>query len=176
MKKHPEERSAKIELVPATPEHAPILENLLELYIHDFSEFLDIEIGSDGRFGYKHLSSYWADLTRHAFLIRVDSRLAGFVLVKTEPAAPGREAVWDLAEFFTLRRYRNRGIGTRAAHAVWNLLPGPWQVRVMESNTQAHHFWSTAISRYCGKSMNFASLEKDGQRWRVFTFESRHAE
>ncbi len=50
--------SAQIELIPATLEQQPLLANLLELYIHDFSEFHDVELGPDGRFGYRNLPLY----------------------------------------------------------------------------------------------------------------------
>jgi len=49
--------TARIEVIAAGPDQEPILANLLELYIHDFSEFLDIQLGPDGRFGYPHLLS-----------------------------------------------------------------------------------------------------------------------
>ena len=51
--------TSRIRVVPATRDQEPILANLLELYIHDFSEILPIELGQDGRFGYKNLSEYW---------------------------------------------------------------------------------------------------------------------
>ena len=70
-----------VELLPTTREHEPILANLLELYIHDFSEQLAIPLGPDGRFGYPDLPAYWHEPGRHAFLVR-DGALAGFVLVK----------------------------------------------------------------------------------------------
>ena len=44
-----------IEVVPALAEQQPILDNLLELYAHDFSEFHEIQIGADGKFGYDRL-------------------------------------------------------------------------------------------------------------------------
>jgi hypothetical protein len=47
--------SVKVEIIPALEEQEPILANLLELYAHDFSEFIDLKLGADGRFGYKHL-------------------------------------------------------------------------------------------------------------------------
>lgn len=163
----------KIELAPATRKQQPILANLLELYIHEFSEFLDIDIGPDGRFGYKHLPLYWTEPTRQPFLIRIDGKLAGFAFVKQGSAISGKETVWDMAEFFILRGHRRRGIGTKVAHNVWNLFPGQWEVRVMESNVQAHPFWTRAISSFTGKPISPASMEKDGQLWRVFSFESR---
>ncbi|HSE21540.1 MAG TPA: hypothetical protein VLB68_07760 [Pyrinomonadaceae bacterium] len=47
----PEQPSVQIEVIPATSEQRPILANLFELYAHDFSEFYDLELGADGRFG-----------------------------------------------------------------------------------------------------------------------------
>lgn len=45
-----------VELIRAGAEHQSALENLLELYIHDFSELVPIDVGDDGRYGYKSLS------------------------------------------------------------------------------------------------------------------------
>jgi len=62
--------SAQIEISPATLEQAPILANLLELYAHDFSEFHDVQLGADGRFGNSSLSLYWSQPDRHPFWSR----------------------------------------------------------------------------------------------------------
>jgi hypothetical protein len=51
MTTHLEGPSADIELVSAAAEQEPIVANLLELYGHDFSEFLDLALGSDGKMG-----------------------------------------------------------------------------------------------------------------------------
>src|SRR5271170_6730931 len=111
--------SPRVELLEATSEHEPILANLLELYMHDFSEFLDLDIGEDGRFGYPSLPLYWSESGRHPFLIRADGKPAGFALVKNVPGVSGSGAVWDMAEFFVLRGYRRRGVGKLAAHELW---------------------------------------------------------
>src|ERR1700722_11317446 len=123
-----------IEVIPATPEQEPILANLLELYMHDFSEFLDLELGPDGRFGYSNLSLYRLQPNRYPFLVRVNGRLAGLILVKRGSEISGNTAVWDMAEFFVVRGYRRLGIGTAIAREVWKRFPGRWEVRVMESN------------------------------------------
>jgi len=120
-----------IELVPAGPEQESILSNLLELYAHDFSEFLGLDLGADGRFGYPDLPLYWSEAHRYPFLIKVDVRLAGLVLVKRG------STVWDVAEFFVVRAYRRKGVGIKIAHDVWRRFPGHWEVRVIESNHTA---------------------------------------
>ena len=132
MAEYPQRPLTHIELVPAAPDQESVLANLLELYAHDFSEFRYLELGADGKFGYSGLPLYWAENGRHPFLVRVDGKLAGLVLVKRGSEVSGAETVWDMAEFFVLRGYRRRGIGTQIAHEVWRRFPGAWEVRVME--------------------------------------------
>jgi predicted acetyltransferase len=166
---------AHIELQPAQYDDAPTLLNLLELYSHDFSEFCRVDIGEDGRFGYKSLPLYWSESGRHAFLIRVDGRLAGMALVKRSSEFSGDSTVWDLAEFFVLRGCRRQGVGTRAAHQLWRHFPGSWQVRVMQSNPVAHSFWERAISDFIRRPAHSVLLEKDGGHWHRFSFESEQS-
>ncbi len=163
---------AHIELVPATPDQQPILANLLELYIHDFSEIHHVELGPDGRFGYKNLPLYWLEPHRHPFLIRLNDKLAGLILIKRGSEISGDETVWDMAEFFILRGYRRRGVGTEIAHEVWKRFPGQWEIRVMESNHAASHFWQHAITEFVGRPIQPALIEKNGRQWHLFSFES----
>ncbi len=162
----------RVTVIPAVSRQEPVLANLLQLYAHDFSEFHDVELENDGRFCYQQLPLYWREPNRHPFLVRVDDKLAGFVLVKQGSEISVNESAWDIAEFFVLRAYRRRGVGTQAAHAIWRRFPGPWEVRVIESNHPARLFWQRAISSFTGFTIPASQLEKDGQRWSVFTFQS----
>lgn len=161
-----------LELIPATPEQQPILANLFQLYAHDFSGFYDVELGPDGRYIYTPLPLYWSEPTRHPFLIKVDGELAGFALVKRGSEVSGDSAVWDLAEFFVIRKHRRRGVGTRIAHQVWKQFPGPWQVRVLQLNDSAKPFWARAIAQFIGTPIEPVAFEKEGDWWNVFSFES----
>jgi predicted acetyltransferase len=172
MTEHAEKPPARLEFLSATRDHQPILANLLELYIHDFSEFLNVVPGPDGRFGYPRLPLYWSDPSRHPFLVKVDGQWAGFALVKQGSEVSDNADVWDIAEFFVLRGYRRQGIGTQIAKELWRRLPGPWEVRVMASNIPARGFWAAAIASFTGKSIHPVRLEKDGERWNVFSFAS----
>ena len=159
-----------IEVIRATAEQEAILANLLELYAHDFSEFHKIELGEDGRFGYPDLPLYWREPDRHPFVVRVDGKLAGLVLVKADS-----RKVWDMAEFFIVRGYRRSGVGTQVAHEVWRRFPGPWEVRVMEKNHSAGQFWERAIGAFTGETARLDRVEKGGQPWHAFSFESNGA-
>src|SRR5271170_3471900 len=162
-----------VEVLAATREQEPILANLLELYVHDFSQFLDLHMGEDGRFGYPSLPLYWSEPGRYPFLIRMDGKLAGLALVKKGSEGSGRDAVWDMAEFFVLRGRRGRGVGSLAAYDVWRRLPGPWEVRVMQRNVPARHFWAQAISTFAGEVIQPVRIEKNGEPWDLFSFQSR---
>jgi predicted acetyltransferase len=153
-------------LTAARPDEQSVLANLLELYAHDFSEFFEIELRDDGRFGYSHLPLYWTEPDRHAFLLRVDGNLAGFALVRQ------MDGCWDLAEFFIARRYRRQGFGMAAAHELWRRFRGPWTVRVMEANTAGCKFWDRAVAEFKGESIPPQRLEKSGRFWNVYSFDS----
>jgi predicted acetyltransferase len=161
-----DDMSAQVQVIPATVDQMPIVANLLQLYAHDFSEFLDLELGPDGKFDYPSLPLYWTDPNRYPFLVRIEGQLAGFVLVKREAS------IWDMAEFFVIRGYRRRGIGTTIAHDIWRRCPGLWEVRVMELNQSALQFWQRAISVFMGKAIRPIHIEKVGKSWKVFSFES----
>lgn len=162
-----------LELIPAERHQESILANLLELYIHDFSEFHSCELGEDGRFGYTKLSLYWNVPGRRPFLVRVDGKLAGFALVASGPDVSGRQRVWDMAEFFVLRQYRRRGLGTNVAHMIWKQFPGPWEVRVMRANVPAQRFWENAISKFTGDASRTLHIEREDGVWQVFSFTSK---
>ena len=144
----------------------PIVDNLLQLYAHDFSEFHHVELDPRGRFNYAPLPLYWSDPTRHPFLVKMDTRLAGFVLVQRH------DNIWDMVEFFVLRGFRRRGAGTAIAHEVWKRLPGRWEVRVMQANQAALPFWERAIAAFTGRRIKPIGIEKDGNYWQVFRFDS----
>lgn len=164
-----------VEIIPALPEQEPILANLLELYAHDFSEFLDLRLGADGRYGYDRLPLYWTDSNRYPFLIRADGQLAGFAFVRRGSEISSDADVWDMAEFFIVRGFRRLGLGVKAAHEIWRRFPGNWEVRVIDRNLRAKKFWARAINEFLGKTIEPVLLDKDGKGSTVFSFESNRA-
>ena len=165
-----------VDLQPATPEQAPALENLFELYAYDLSAAFELEVGEDGRFGAGRLARYWSEPERSfAFLIRVGGALAGFALATRGSPATSDPTDLDVAEFFVLRRYRRSGVGRRAAGALWDRLPGHWIVRVAERNRDARPFWTRTISDYAQRHFTEAQTTVGGKSWIVFAFDSTAA-
>jgi hypothetical protein len=94
--------------------------------------------------------------------MQMDKRTAQFVLQL------GKSAFFR--QYFLLRCYRRWGVGTEAARQIWNRLPGPWEVRVMDGNKGAYQFWAHAIKTAPGQEISPVQVEIASRYWHVFTF------
>ena len=137
-----------IELIIATLDQKSIVANLLELYAYDFTQYCNFDLGDDGFYGYEHLDLYWIDPKRIPYLIKVDGKWAGLVLIQQGSHLNTDSTPWDIAEFFIMSRYRRQGLGTDVAHQLWNKYQGHWQVRVLEGNPRACLFWHKTIQSF----------------------------
>lgn len=164
-----------IELLSATIEDRPVLSNLYQLYIHDFTDFVHLELGDDGRFGYDPLSPYWSEPNRFPFLVRLDGKLAGFALVKKGSDFSGNAEAWDMADFFVVRGARGQGVGYKVAEKIWRRFPGSWEVRVMFTNAPALAFWTKAVCRFTGQNLKPVEVTKGEATRYLFNFESKGA-
>lgn len=136
--------SVTIELV--SQESRPVLENLLQLYMHDLSEFRGSVPDRHGRFGGdSRYASYFTDPDRCAYLVCHLSQPSGFALVRglSEP----RRVVGG---FFIVRALRRHGLGRDAARALLRRHPGPWEIAFQEENPRAATFWRGVASDLLG--------------------------
>ncbi|MEM7362792.1 MAG: GNAT family N-acetyltransferase [Pseudomonadota bacterium] len=137
-----------LEIRVATEQQRPILERLLQLYLHDLSEFTREEAGDHVTFEYDILIRYWREDGRYPRLFYEGENPCGFALVRTLPSDNPRVRTYQMAEFFVMRAYRGTGIGQRAARMLFDAFPGEWQVAQEEENTGATVFWRRVIDRY----------------------------
>ncbi len=134
----------KIELIEANArEHGALFENLLNLYFYDFAEILGYDIGADG--SYLQNPHAWGIPDEVVYLLYVDELPAGFAIIGQGSEIDGRKDVWDMHEFFVIRRHRRNGVGSWLAREVWRKHPGTWDVRVVKPNTGALAFWEGII-------------------------------
>jgi predicted acetyltransferase len=135
--------------VSAAPDGFAVVWNLFAYYIHDMSEFADLDVDDDGAFAIPaSLAGYWEGpdaSERFPFLIRADGRLAGFALIRRIAVSP---VTYDMGEFFILRKYRRTGIGRAAARELFDQFAGAWQVRELPANTSAQAFWRRIVEEY----------------------------
>lgn len=151
-----------IEVVSAAESDKAVLRRLMQLYQYDFSEREGTDVDSHGVFDYRWLDNYWTEESRHPFLIRVDGNWAGFTLVN-EYTRVARSPARSIAEFFVMRKYRRKGIGTRVASEMFGMFPGRWEVCETADNKEAQAFWRAAISSQVGES--YEEIELSDDRW-----------
>jgi len=138
-------------------EEKHILQNLLELYQYDLSEFNDNKVNDSGAFGYKYLDHYWTEEGRFGFFIKVKEKLAGFVLVRIFDEEDKK--INSIAEFFIMNKYRKQGIGKEIAFKIFDKFTGLWNVAQEKENISAQNFWRKIIAEYTDN--NFKEVQKD---------------
>lgn len=152
-----------VSLTPVVAATRPALENLMQLYVHDWSELLPLDLDSQGRFAAPPLDAYFVEPDHHALFIQDDGKLAGFALVVARSRLTGTPGVHDMAEFFVTRGRRRRGVGAAAAAAVFARFAGAWEVRQRDENEVATAFWRRAIARFTGG--RYQETRWSDERW-----------
>ncbi|MEM8546008.1 MAG: GNAT family N-acetyltransferase, partial [Cyanobacteria bacterium P01_H01_bin.119] len=123
------------------------LQHLLQLYLHDESEFSGRSVNQQGLFHYPYLDLYWSEPGRFPFLIYTEKALAGFALIRNL-APPADKALWQMAEFFIVRKYRRRGMGQAVAHQLFDRFGGNWQIKPIRGSLAAQRFWQRVTADY----------------------------
>lgn len=157
----------------AGADEAPVLRNLLQLYLYDVAEFEPTAMGPDGLFEYRDLDRYWHEPGHVPFLASFSGRPAGFALVSEHSVLdPNAAGIRTVSDFFVTRAQRRLRLGTHLALEVFRRLPGRWEVRVPAANLPAQAFWRKVIAEYTAG--RFVELELDDQRWRgpIQTFDN----
>lgn len=156
-----------IDVRPAQVEERRAIENLIQLYTHDFSEnWAETEWGDvdeHGRFAPYPLDAYWQDGSHTPLLIRGSGRIVGFALLNDKSHTGGR-VDQNVAEFFILRKYRRGGIGTSAAHAMFAQFQGIWEAAVARKNIAALQFWKRAIQG-CPVFLGMSEIDVQSAEW-----------
>ncbi|WP_191565568.1 GNAT family N-acetyltransferase [Metabacillus idriensis] len=140
-----------------------IVENLLQYYFYDFTEFNSAKVNEQGRFNdYPYFENYWTEEGRFPYLVKVNGEYAGFVLVRYD--APGD--YFSIAEFFIMKKFRRSGLGKNIAQDIFRLHKGKWEVLQIEKNISAQVFWKKVIREFTAG--HFIEREENGNRVQEF--------
>lgn len=169
--------TSRVNLERGDPSQREVLANLVQLYIHDFNDFLvadrKIGVGEDGRFAdVLRLDNYWNEADRSVWFIRAGGQLAGFALLNRHSHC-GRAVDFNMGEFFVTRTFRRDGIGARAAIDLIEMHAGKWEIAVSTRNEPARSFWPRVIA--AARVSDVEMLEGDGKMWTgpIMRFEVR---
>jgi len=164
-------RNASVALERVAQEEAPVLLNLAQLYAHDFSEHVRVELNASGRFDVPLGDVWWTREDHAPFFIRCDGKLAGFALVRRGSRVTGDADAMDVAEFFVVRGARRSGVGMTAAHALFEAAgDARWEIRVRRSNPAALRFWMRVVEAWTMGAATSAPFEASGVEWDLLRF------
>ena len=110
---------------------------------------------------------------RAAYFIRVEGRLAGFVLLYRHAERRDRPVDWSVAEFFVAYPYRRRGVGSAAMAEVFARYPGHWQIGYHPKNLGSAAFWRRAAEKAASGPVEAVTGDqpyKDGSPAQVLCF------
>jgi predicted acetyltransferase len=163
-----------IELV--SKDEKEILKNLLEKYNYEFSQYEDTDVNNLGLYGYKYLDHYWTEENRFAFFIKVNDKLAGFIMINDHGDIK-IETKYSMGEFFVMYKYRKMGVGSYAVKYIFDKYKGKWQIAYTPRNIIAKNFLNKVIEKYTNGKYKIIkdSIEakyKDGTTGEVLIFET----
>ena len=126
-----------------------ILKNLGEYYIYDQSRYSSIDVNEFGLFDdLDDLDLYWTEENRYPFFIKVDNKLAGFILVYDGRQIEEIESNYSIDDFFVMDKYKRQGIGKYCIKYILNKFKGKWQIWFHPRNEVAEKFWIKTIDEY----------------------------
>ncbi len=146
----------------STQDDSYIIKNLYPLYLHDLSEIFDRLPNKHGVYEetddyvtlndqYEVQNIWWEKPNiLFPFLILVDEKPAGFMLIATPPYC-NKGIDYYVNEMFLLRPYRGKGIAEQAAVKVFDQFKGKWELFTnpsTERNINSQKFWRKVISNY----------------------------
>lgn len=138
-----------ITLAKATLEDKETIQNLGRFYVYEMFRYCGFLPGwktpANGLFECIDLSSYCAQPDRHAFLIKVDDELAGFVLINKVGSTS--DVDWNIGEFFVVSKFQGKGVGRFAAEQIFKQFPGIWETTQIPENKAAIDFWDKVVTR-----------------------------
>ena len=164
---------------PVKKEEKEILKNLLEKYGYEFSQYNNLDVNELGLYGYDYLDCYWYDKNRYPFFIKVNSKIAGFIMVNDYPELKRIPLDYAISEFFILFKYRQNGIGKYCVKYILDKFKGKWQLKYHPKNEISKKFWIKTINEYTKGKYEIIEndpdpdvLYEDGTIGHIMVFES----
>ena len=170
---------SKIQLIPASLKDHPVIQNMGRFYVYDMGEYMGSEkewqIPEDGLYECIDFKKYWKTDDAFPFLIRYENELAGFVIVDKKGSDSAID--FNMAQFFILRKFKNKGFGRSVAYQCFDKFRGTWEVMVIPGNEGAYRFWRSIIKNYT--DTNFIEYTREISHFNnsiknIFKFDSRN--
>ncbi|HOZ88952.1 MAG TPA: GNAT family N-acetyltransferase [Bacilli bacterium] len=132
-----------MELIQLVKKDKKILERLLQLYLHDISDYFPINFNNQKAcYLYDSLLKYFDNSNNYAYLIKNGEETLGFMLIDQID----NEIV--MQEMFILNHHKNKGIGQAAVNMVFDKHKGNWLIKSLPCSESSERFWQKVIKSY----------------------------
>ena len=144
-----------------------LFDNLLQLYLHDISQYFPYDFNSEkGRYIYDDEEKYFDGSNNYAYLFKDGEDVIGFSLVDTL-----EDGTMVIQEMFILNNYKNRGYGKEAVTKIFDMHKGNWIIKVLPCSPKAENFWKKTIEEYTNNNYEMEHIGKYNRA--VFRFNNK---
>ncbi len=132
-----------ITLIEVKKDNVKLLDNLLQLYLHDVSAYFPIDFDSSTcRYLYDPLDKYFDETGNFAFLFMEDDNVIGFTLI--DSVDNGKV----VQEMFILNNYKGNHLGSECITKVFDKFKGEWTIKSLPCSSRAENFWIRVVNEY----------------------------
>mgnify|MGYP001809841704 CR=1 FL=1 len=152
-----------VKLVLVNEKEINILESLLQLYLHDISYYFPVDFNSEnGKYDYDEIKKYFDETDNHAYFVKKDDNIAGFILVDKN------DDTYTLQEMFILNNYKGKGLGEESVRNILDQNKGKWIIKSLPCSPSAERFWIKTVNNYTSGNYEINRVGKYNRA--VFTF------
>lgn len=150
-----------------------VLDNVLELYQHEFNAFYNYydDLNEDGKYNFILTDKYVTDENYKAYLIKVNCKIAGFIMMN--PETKYVENGTYIAEFFIMPKYRKGYFSINVIREIFKQNKGNVEIKVLRSNEKAFKLYSLLFKRFAENVQINTTLE-DGDEFVYYNFNTEN--
>jgi len=131
-----------MKLIKVEKSERSILENLLQLYLHDLSLYYPSPFNpKTGLYEY-NIDEYFTNPHYKAYFILNEDGIAGFALIIID------EEFIRPTEIFVLNQYKGKGLATFALNRLFEEYSGNWEIKIVPNSKKAEKLWTRLVKEY----------------------------
>ena len=158
----------KIEVQEISPNEKELIQSLLQFYEYEFSIYEEDDVDEKGYFEIADVDEYFEIKEYTPLVVRVLGQPAGFVIVNSDPSA--EQGRFLIEEFFIMKRFQQKGVGSDVASQVFDMFGQDWVVRVISENVKGQSFWKKVIDHYTGGNFSIEVFNDESWEGPIYTF------
>lgn len=136
-------------------EKKAILDNLMQLYLHNISLNFPMDFDSNtGMYGYDDIEKYFENDSNKAFFILKEKEITGFMLIDLSNEKN------IVQEMFVLNNYKRKGVGKTAVSILFDKFRGNWEIKSLPCSESSEKFWISSVKEYTNDKFDLEYVGK----------------